>query len=71
MKCPKCGSKRVVTIIYGITEYDEELKRQIMKEEIYLSRSSTKINPPQYHCFGCGKNVGSLPILNSKYGRED
>ena len=71
MKCPKCGSEHVVPIIYGVTEFSEDLKRQIINKEVCPGRMKSGIDQPEYHCFDCGKDVGTPPVLISKRGRED
>ena len=71
VKCPKCGSKRVAPILYGMPAYDEELERKINSEEVYLGGCIISGSDPQYHCFGCGKDIGSPPVFLSLRGEED
>lgn len=70
-KCPKCGSTRVAQILRGMPAYDEEMERQLRNEELYLGGCCVSDWDPEYHCFACGKDVGSPPILISKRGTED
>ncbi len=70
-KCPKCGSRRVAPILYGMPAFDEELEQQLNDEKLYLGGCCVSECDPQYHCFECGKDVGSPPILLSKRGEED
>lgn len=61
MKCPKCGSERVAPILYGMPAYDEELKRQLENEELYLGGCLMSDDAPDYHCFECGENITIEP----------
>ena len=70
MKCPKCGSKRVAPILYGMPAYDEELQRQLENEELYLGGCLMSEDAPEYHCFECGKDVASHPVLLNKRTKE-
>jgi len=70
-KCPKCGSSRVAMILRGMPAFDEEMERQLKNEELYLGGCCVSDCDPEYHCFACGKDVGSPPILISKRGTED
>lgn len=70
-KCPKCGSDRVAPILYGLPVFDEDLKRKIESEEIYLGGCCVGNADPQFHCFACKKDIGTPPILQSSHGVED
>ena len=70
-KCPKCGSREVAPILYGMPAFDEELERQLDNQELYLGGCKVSEVDPQYHCFGCGKDVGTPPTLISRRGAED
>ncbi len=70
-KCPKCGSTRIAPILYGMPAFDEEMARQLDKEELCLGGCKICGIDPEYHCFACGKDVGKPPILLSKRGEED
>ncbi len=71
MKCPKCGSRRVAPILYGLPSIDEETERKLENEDLYLGGCSVSEEAPRYHCFACGKSIASPPILISKRGKED
>lgn len=70
-KCPKCGSRHVAPILYGMPAFEEEMKRKLNNQELYLGGCCIGEADPQYHCFGCGKNVGTPPTLISNRGSED
>ncbi len=70
-KCSKCGSKRIAPILYGMPAFDEEMEQQLNNEQLYLGGCCVSAWDPKYHCFECGKDIGSPPILFSKRGEED
>ena len=35
-QCPKCRSKRVAPILYGLSAFSEELEQKLNNEELYL-----------------------------------
>ena len=70
-KCPKCGSRRVAPILYGMPAFSEEMEQQLKEEKLYLGGCCISGIDPTYHCFNCKKDVGAPPILLSKHGEED
>lgn len=71
MKCPKCGSKKLAPILYGMPAFDEEMKRKLDNKQLVLGGCCITGADPQFHCFGCGKDVCKPPVLRSKQGVED
>ena len=71
MKCPKCGSRKVAPILYGMPAFDEDTVQQIQDKKLFLGGCIMSAANPRYHCFGCGKNVGTPPILLGKEENED
>ena len=71
MKCPKCGSKKLAPILYGMPAFDEEMKRKLDNQELVLGGCCISGDEPQYHCFGCGKDICTPPVLGSRRGQED
>lgn len=35
-KCPKCGSRRIAPILYGMPAFSEEMEQQLNEEKLYL-----------------------------------
>lgn len=70
-KCPKCGSKRIAPILYGMPAFDEEMEQLLKDEKLYLGGCCISFAQPEYHCFECKKDIGAPPILLSKHGEED
>ncbi len=59
--CPKCGSKMVATILYGLPMLDEELKRQLDAGEVTLGGCTSAGNDPIWQCVECHKSFGQQP----------
>ncbi len=57
-RCPKCGSKKIAPILYGMPVFDEEMQRKVNNQELYLGGCCVSDSDPQFHCFGCGKDFG-------------
>lgn len=70
-KCPKCGSRRIAPILYGMPAFSEKMEQQLNEEKLYLGGCCISGIDPTYHCFQCKKDVGAPPILLSKRGEED
>lgn len=70
-KCPKCGSKRIAPILYGMPAFNEEMEQKLNDERLYLGGCCITNANPTFHCFECKNNVGSPPILIGKNGDED
>ena len=77
-KCPKCGSKRVALISYGLPpvdielgKMDEKIAEKIKNEEIVLGGCIKPDIPPKFYCYNCKTKFGTPPILITKYGEED
>ena len=71
MKCPKCRSKKLAPILYGMPAFDEEMKQKLDNRELVLGGCCITGADPQYHCFGCGRDVCKQPVLRTGHGKED
>lgn len=49
--CPKCGSKNIVKIVYGLPGY--ELLEETDKDKVRIDRCSIKKNSPEFLCNDC------------------
>lgn len=49
--CPKCGSKEVVRIVYGLPS--PELMEEANRGKVALGGCCISGNDPQWHCNGC------------------
>ncbi len=63
-KCPRCGSKDVVEILYGYPTY--EARKLAREKKLYLSGCIVSDLNPTHHCNGCGKNIGTPPLVYNK-----
>jgi hypothetical protein len=52
-KCPKCGSKRIATILYGMPEYSEKLEFDMRTGSIELGGCCEIIGAPKWQCADC------------------
>ena len=66
-KCPKCGSEQIAPILYGLPVRSEELNRKLENREIFLGGCRVSDCDPKFHCFGCGENIGTPPIIRSEH----
>ena len=57
-RCPKCGSRKIAPILYGMPAFDEEMQRKIENRELYLGGCCVSDSDPRFHCFECGKDFG-------------
>jgi len=51
-KCPNCGSKNVIPIVYGLPEH-EAFERE-KRGEIILGGCLIDFDSPNWHCKDCG-----------------
>ena len=56
--CPKCGSKKVASILYGLPMFDEEPKRRINAVEIVLGGCCISGDDPLWYCNACRHHWG-------------
>jgi hypothetical protein len=52
-QCPRCGSEKVASILYGLPIFDEELKRRLNAQEVILGGCIISGNDPLWHCVEC------------------
>ncbi len=71
MKCPKCGSRKLAPILYGMPAFDEEMRQKLDNKELILGGCCITGADPQYHCFGCSRDVCRPPVLRTGHGKED
>ncbi len=62
-KCPKCGSRKTIPIVYGkATMWHLEME---IKDEIKIGDKEIKSDSPKWHCKKCKNEWGSIKDLNS------
>lgn len=57
-KCPKCGSKNVGRIMYGMPLFSDELMQKINSGKIILGGCCISNMAPKHHCNDCGERFG-------------
>jgi hypothetical protein len=55
---PKCGLNKVVSILYGLPMFDEELERKLDAGEIVLGGCCVFGNDPTWRSVSCGHQWG-------------
>jgi len=60
-KCPKCGSRKVVRIIYGLPT--EEAYKEHLAGKIALGGCIISGNDPAWQCLDCGTDVFRSDII--------
>jgi hypothetical protein len=70
--CPRCDSKRVADILYGLPDFSDELVRKLDAGEIVLGGCTIFEGDPTWHCVACGHRWGEqeLPGRWEEGGRE-
>ena len=53
-KCPKCNSKRIAKIIYGMPYYSPETEKLIQEGKIVLGGCIVTDDDPVWECADCG-----------------
>ena len=71
MKCPRCGSKNIAEILYGLPDYNEELQSEIKEGKLRLGGCCASELDPKYYCNDCKKGFATPPLIKSKDGFED
>ena len=52
-KCPKCSSKRIATILYGMPEYSVKLEMDMKEGKIAIGGCCEAIGDPKWQCADC------------------
>lgn len=53
--CPKCQSKNVARVLFGLPNYNEDLDRKLKNKEVVLGGCVLDVGAPDYHCNECGE----------------
>lgn len=71
VKCPKCGSKEVASILYGKPLFNEELKQKLERKEVILGGCCLEGSDPKYRCNACKKLFGKPAIVTYRGNEEE
>lgn len=58
--CPYCGSQNISYILYGMPVHDEELERQIERNEVVIGGCVITELSEQWFCQDCKESFGQL-----------
>ncbi len=56
-KCPKCGSNKVATILFGLPVYSEKLQQDMDSGKIVLGGCCISAHDPTWQCVDCGTGI--------------
>jgi len=56
-KCPKCDSKTVARILYGMPAFSPELEKDLEYGKIVLGGCVINPDDPTWSCVKCGTNM--------------
>lgn len=71
VKCPRCGSKNTVPIMYGLPNFDDKLQKDLKAKKYVLGGCCISDTSPHVQCLDCDFDFASKPIIHSEYGIED
>ena len=58
--CPRCGSKHVATILYGLVGISDELEKKLEAGEITLGGCCISDGDPAWKCLDCEHRFGEF-----------
>jgi hypothetical protein len=61
-KCPKCGSNKVIPIVYGDIDGSPETMKKIEDNEISPGGCLIEKNSPKWECGECKNQFGKIDI---------
>ena len=56
-RCPKCGSKRIARIQWGMPDFSEELQRELDEGTVVLGGCIVSGHDPSWTCQDCGASI--------------
>ena len=59
MICPKCSSKDIAKIVYGLVKIEGELEKELDQNKIILGGCCVSGNDPQFSCNNCNHRWGN------------
>lgn len=64
-KCPKCDSRRVARILYGLPTEDEQLFADVEAGKFVLGGCCQLLSAPSWQCVDCETQVHSQRVVES------
>lgn len=71
VKCPRCGSKNIAEILYGMPAYYDEIQAKIDAGKLRLGGCCVSGADPKFYCNDCKKEFATPPVVINKDGFED
>lgn len=62
--CPRCGSRDVARILWGLPAYSAEMKRELDAGELTLGGCVISESNPLFACNACRGRFGSIKRLD-------
>lgn len=66
-KCPKCGSKDIARIVYGVPSFSKIIKS---KEKVHIGGCCIPEPFPTRHCEECGYKFAYISIFGNDLSKE-
>jgi hypothetical protein len=63
LNCPKCGSNKVIPIVYGDIDGSPETMKQIENNEILPGGCLVEKNSPKWECRECKNQFGKVNMF--------
>lgn len=63
--CPKCGSDKIATVLYGLPDFTDELIAKMKAGDVVLNGCIIDRMPYRYECQECGIR------FENEYERDD
>ncbi len=57
--CPKCGSRKVAQIVYGLINVTDEFKKFLDRGDVLLGGCCVDSDSPSWHCHQCQHDWGN------------
>ncbi len=67
--CPKCGSRKVAKILYGMPVFNDELEQALKAGRIVLGGCCVSDDDPIWACVECQHNFGHRTVLRQSRQR--
>ena len=61
-KCPKCGTNRIASYLYGMPDMNEKMERNIDAGRVVIGGCCIGDDDPRWQCVECGANIYSEPL---------
>ena len=56
-KCPKCGSTKIATFLYGMPAFSDQLQKDLDEGKIVLGGCCISDDDPTWQCTACSTDI--------------